>query len=81
MKKSYIIGAMSLILSSGMAWADTSSMPSKDEIESALKECSSSANGDQEAMDSCMSAKGYTKPSGPPPGDQNGGTPPSPPSQ
>jgi hypothetical protein len=49
-------------------------MPDRAEIESALEACMSSleadSNGrpDPSAMDSCMSAKGFSKPSGPPGG-------------
>ncbi|AJQ93419.1 hypothetical protein [Gynuella sunshinyii] len=80
MKPKTVIGAMTLILSSGMSLADrTSTSPDREEIEAAIKECSASADGDRDAMDSCMSAKGYSKPSGPPPGQQNSETPPNPP--
>ena len=82
MKKTSILGAMTLILSSGLAFADSSSNnapPDKAELEAALKECSASSNGDQDAMDSCMTNKGFTKPSGPPPDGQNGDAPPGPP--
>ena len=59
-------------------------MPDRAEIEAALEACMSSLESgsggrpDHSAMDSCMSAKGYSKPSGPPGGMQGGerGSPP-----
>lgn len=57
-------------------------------LEAALSSCASSvakdAKGgpDRTAFDACMSAKGFTKPSGPPPGSsQNGGHNGPPPAQ
>jgi hypothetical protein len=53
---------------------ENNSMPDRAELEAALDECASSvgldSNGrpDHSAMDSCMSAKGFSKPSGGPPG-------------
>jgi hypothetical protein len=60
-------------------------MPDRAEIEAALEECFSSlqsdSNGrpDHSAIDSCMSEKGYSKPSAPPGGMRGGerGSPPS----
>ncbi|MGD9172052.1 MAG: hypothetical protein PVI97_18695 [Candidatus Thiodiazotropha sp.] len=49
-----------------------SSMPDRAELEAALEECFSSleaednARPDRSAIDSCMSAKGFTRPSAPP---------------
>jgi hypothetical protein len=57
-------------------------MPDKAELEAALEECFSSLeaenNGrpDHSAMDSCMSAKGFSKPSGRGPGNGQGNPPP-----
>jgi hypothetical protein len=54
-------------------------MPDRAELEAALDECASSLgvddNGrpDVSAMDSCMSAKGYSRPSGPPGHGEAGG--------
>jgi hypothetical protein len=48
----------------------TNTMPDRDELESAMKECESSLSNennsmpDPSAMESCMSAKGFTPPSG-----------------
>ncbi|WP_428242691.1 hypothetical protein [Gynuella sp.] len=79
MKPKTVIGAMTLILSSGMSLADSSSTsPDREELEAAIKECSTSADGDQDAMDSCMSTRGYSRPSSPLPDEQAKGTPPPP---
>jgi hypothetical protein len=57
-----------------VALAEGDSMPAREEIEAALEECAASLqmDGDERpdhsAMDSCMSAKGFSRPSGPPPG-------------
>jgi hypothetical protein len=59
-----------------------SSMPDRAELEAALEECFSSLeaenNGrpDHSAMESCMSAKGFSKPSGRGPGGGHGNPPP-----
>lgn len=60
-------------------------MPDRAALEAALDECVASLNADSSgrpdhsAMDSCMSAKGFTRPAGPPghgPGDGAHGNPP-----
>ena len=57
-------------------------MPSREEIDAALKECfesvstDSSGKPDRDAVDACMSEKGYTKPSGGPGENQDGERPP-----
>jgi hypothetical protein len=54
------------------------SMPDRAELEAALEECFSSLeaenNGrpDHSAIDSCMSAKGFSRPPGPPGQDDQG---------
>jgi hypothetical protein len=62
-----------------------SSMPDRAELEAALEECFSSLEADSDgrpdrsAIDSCMSAKGFSKPSGRGPGgegDDRGDPPP-----
>jgi len=72
----------------GSALAESSStdtsttMPDKVALDTALNACASLAGKDSggqpdmQAMDSCMTKKGFTRPSGPPPGGQ-GGTPPA----
>ena len=57
------------------AGSDTNNArPDRAALEAALQSCASSlssdSNGrpDPQAMDSCMSAKGFSRPSGPPPG-------------
>lgn len=74
-------------LSFGSALAETtatntsaSAPPDKAALEAALSACAASAGKDssgninQAAMDSCMTGKGFTRPSGPPPGGK--GNPP-----
>jgi hypothetical protein len=78
--------ALSATLISNQAIAENtdgnSSMPDKAEIEAALEECFSSleadSNGrpDHSAVDDCMSAKGFSKPSGRGPGGGHGNPPP-----
>jgi hypothetical protein len=60
-------------------------MPDKAELEAALEECAASLSSDgsqspdRSAMDECMSAKGFTRPSEPPqhgPGGMHGNPPP-----
>ena len=70
-----ICGLLACSSSMSVALADSdNSMPARDEIEAALEECAASLqmDGDErpdhDAMDSCMSGKGFSRPSGPPPG-------------
>lgn len=90
MKPKHALCAIVCCLSITGAFAASSSTntpPDKAALEAAIKSCASSAakdaNGqpDMKATDTCMSGKGYTKPSGPPPGQGgNGqGNPPPPP--
>jgi hypothetical protein len=57
------------LLSTGKANSNES-MPDRSELEAALQECAASSGAvgdglpDESAMDECMSAKGFTKPSG-----------------
>lgn len=73
----------------GAGTGNSTASNDKATLEAALSACAASvsqdSNGrpDPKAMDSCMSAKGFTKPAGPPPG-QGGGNqdrPPPPPDQ
>jgi hypothetical protein len=81
MKRSVYI--LTLILSSVLVVnqvdADNYSMPDKAELEAALEACFSSleaeGSNDQSAMESCMSAKGFTRPSGRGPGNGQGRSP------
>jgi hypothetical protein len=77
-----------LMLSVHAAQVNAESMPDRDALESAMKECesslSSSNNGrpDHSAMEECMSAKGFTRPSGGRgPGSEEGGPGNPPPEQ
>ncbi|MFZ2160900.1 MAG: hypothetical protein WAW02_01665 [Sideroxyarcus sp.] len=88
MKRLLYLSAMVCCLALGSALAESSSsdtsttMPDKAELEAALSACASSAGNDSkgqpdmQAMDSCMTKKGFTRPSGPPPG-QGRNPPPS----
>ncbi|MES9992402.1 MAG: hypothetical protein ABW098_10645 [Candidatus Thiodiazotropha sp.] len=82
--------ALGLTLASTQLYAETpdsnTTMPDRAELEAALKECAasidtdSSGRPDHSAMDSCMTAKGFSKPSAPPghggPGGSGGYPPP-----
>jgi hypothetical protein len=88
-KRLYLTSILGLILTVSQVSAAgpdrDDQMPDRAEIEAALEECFSSlqsdSNGrpDHSAIDSCMSEKGYSKPSGPPGGMRGGerGAPPS----
>jgi hypothetical protein len=81
-----LVLALSAALMTNQAIAENmdghSSMPDKAELEAALEECFSSLEAgndgrpDPEAMDSCMSEKGFSKPSGRGPGGGHGNPPP-----
>lgn len=71
-------------LTTGNALAETSSstVPDKTALKAALTACSSSVSADSSGrpdvklMESCMTAKGFSRPSGSPP-DGSQGNPPS----
>lgn len=70
------------------ATSGTNAQPDQAGLDAALKSCAASASRDtsgqpdRQAVDTCMSGKGYTRPSGPPPGQSGGqGHPPPPPSK
>jgi hypothetical protein len=65
---------ITLIVSQAIAEAPDgdATMPDPEELKAALEECAASVDSgsdgrpDHSAMESCMSAKGFTRPSGPP---------------
>lgn len=81
MKRNKIICAAILLLATAGIEAPTVSFAAQSDsgLEAALAECAGSvakdSNGRPErtAMDACMSAKGFTKPNGPPPGGEHHG--------
>lgn len=83
----YLLLAGCLVI--GNAYAETSSTsdsettaPDNSALEAALSACAASAtqdsggHPDQAAMDSCMTGKGFSRPSGPPPGKGRNSPPP-----
>jgi hypothetical protein len=78
-----LIIALGFTLSTGLALAE---MPDREELEAALEACASSLEADSDgrpdmsAMESCMSAKGFSRPSGPPGHGEHGSRPGNPPS-
>jgi hypothetical protein len=84
-----LVIALGFVLLSGQVFAETpdtnSTMPDRAELEAALEACAasidtdSSGRPDHAAMDSCMSAKGFSKPSAPPGHGNHRGGPGNPP--
>ncbi len=78
MRNKTAIGAMTLILTGGVVWADEAPIPDdKEAMEEALEQCSVNSNGDMNAMESCMINKGFSKPQGVPPQQSGNGEPPT----
>ena len=72
-----------LFTAAGAGASDNSAPPDKAALEAAMQACAASvaigADGkpNMQAMEACMSAKGFTRPSGPPSDGGRGGPPPS----
>jgi hypothetical protein len=63
---------MLMVSQATLATPDDSNMPDREALEAALSECAatleeqSSGRPDPDAMDSCMTEKGFSRPSAPP---------------
>lgn len=78
MKKIMITAA--LVIMSSSVFASSTTQPSRAALDSALKQCASSVatdssgRPDMAAMDACMTAAGFTKPTGNPPHEHHHGS-------